>query len=440
MKDGNQNSVVNFGAAGWGTILYCLLMFFFYVGMVNDGTNALAPAVAANVAGSGASDPAVLQKVQGTILNLNGIAGMVGVIGFIFVGQVNQKIGARLTSAIFTIVAGVAYIVCGNATNLPVYFISMCFVVTGIMSAGYIAGGTLVATWFPKKKGIVMGYTTMGHNFASAFYVAILTGLISMFGNIKGGCIPIGIACILVGIAGALFIRNTPQERGLNPDNVSDEVYRREYDTDTSDDGGWTVGKLLKTKELWLAAITTGMFQICSVGVMSQLVTRNIRDFGMEQGKALTIMTIIALIGVVGSWLIGVIDDKIGTKRTMQLFGLWYCLALVVNVLANDKVGFLFYLSIFMIGMGIGGSANFTTSLPTSIFGRQGFDKVNSVIFPIQGLVTACCFLVNGVVTSVIGNLKMAYIIFAVVAILNVLLVTIVNEHKYNKDWQAAQK
>lgn len=440
MKDGNQNSVVNFGAAGWGTILYCLLMFFFYVGMVNDGTNALAPAVAANVAGSGASDPAVLQQIQGTILNLNGIAGMVGVIGFIFVGQVNQKIGARLTSAIFTMIAGLAYIVCGNATSLPVYFISMCVVVTGIMSAGYIAGGTLVATWFPKKKGIVMGYTTMGHNFASAFYVAILTGLISLFGNIKGGCVPIGIACILVGLAGALLIRNTPQERGLNPDNVSDEVYRREYDTTSSDDGGWTVGKLLKTKELWLAAVTTGMFQICSVGVMSQLVTRNIRDFGMEQGKALTIMTIIALIGVAGSWLIGVIDDKIGTKRTMQLFGLWYCAALIVNVLANEKVGFLFYLSIFMIGMGIGGSANFTTSLPTSIFGRQGFDKVNSVIFPIQGLVTACCFLVNGIVTSVIGNLKMAYIIFAVVAILNVLLVTMVNEHKYNKDWQAAQK
>lgn len=437
MKDGNKNSVVNFGAAGWGTIIYCLFMFFFYVGMVNDGTNALAPAVAANIAGADAAAD-VLTKVQGTILNLNGIAGIVGVLGFILVGQINRKIGARMTSAIFTIIAGVAYIVCGNATNLAVYFIAMCVVVTGIMSAGYIAGGTLVASWFPKKKGVVMGYTTMGHNFASAFYVAILTALIGVFGNIKGGCVPIGIACIILGIIGAFFIRNTPQERGLNPDNVSDEVYKNEYNTDSNDDGGWTVKKLLKTKELWLAAITTGMFQICSVGVMSQLVTRNIRDFGMEQGKALAIMTVIALIGVIGSWLIGVIDDKIGTKKTMQGFGIWYCAALIVNIAANEKVGFLFYLSIFMIGMGIGGSANFTTSLPASIFGRQGFDKVNSVIFPIQGLVTACCFIVNGVVTSVIGNLKVAYIIFAVVALINVLLVTLVNEHKYNKDWQAA--
>lgn len=423
-----KNSAFDFGAAGWGTILYCLFMFFFYVGMVNDGTNELAPTVAAN-----------LGCQTGTLLQLNGYAGMVGVVGFIIVGQINRKIGARATSAIFTVLSGIAYIVCGNAVNLPMYFISMCLVVTGIMSAGYIAGGTLVANWFPKKKGIVMGYTTMGHNFASAFYVTILTGLVSVFGNIRGGCVPIGIAAIVLGIIGAVFMRNTPQERGLNPDNVTDEVYKREYCTAEDADDGWTVRKLLKVKELWLAAITTGAFQICSVGVMSQLVTRNTRDFGMSMPSALAMMTVIALIGVVGSWLIGIIDDRIGTKRTMQLFGLWYCLALVFNII-SDRVGVTFFISILMIGMGIGGSANFTTSLPASIFGRQGFDKVNAVIFPIQGFVTAWCFVINGVVSNIIGNLKLAYVIFAVVALVNVALVTLVNEHKYNKDWQAGSE
>ncbi len=92
-----------------------------------------------------------------------------------------------------------------------------------------------------------------------------------------------------------------------------------------------------------------------------------------------------------------------------------------------------------MIAMGIGGSANFTTSLPTSIFGRQGFDKVNSVIFPIQGAITALCFLVNGVVQKMTGGeIKMAYLVFAAVALVNVVLVLIVNEHRFNRDWKAA--
>jgi len=432
MNNNQKAYSANFGKAGWGTIVYCLLMFFFYVGMVNDGTNALAPAVAKNIG-----------CLPGTIMQLNGFAGMVGVAGFIVVGQINRKIGARATSAIFTALAGVAYIICGNAVNLPMYFIAMCVVVTGIMSAGYISGGTLVAEWFPKKKGLVMGFTTMGHNLSSAFYVAILTGLIILFGNIRGGVIPIGVAAILLGIVGWIFIRNTPQERGMLPDNVSKEIYEEEYYTADDDgheiDGGWTTSKLLHTKELWLAAITTGFFQICSVGVMSQLVTRNIRDFGMSETKALAMMTVIALIGVFGSWLIGVIDDTIGTKKTMMYFGLWYAAALAFNFMSSS-VGLTFYISIFMIGMGIGGSANFTTSLPTSIFGRQGFDKVNSVIFPIQGFVTAWCFVINGIVTNVIGNLRVAYIIFASVALVNIVLVYLVNEHRFNRDFMAEQE
>ena len=422
-----KQSMNNFGI-GWGTILYCLLMFFLYVGMINDGTNVLAPAAAANCG-----------VEPGTIITMNGYAGMIAVIGFIIAGQINKKIGPRLTSAICLIISGVTYIGCGNATSVMLYTVCMTLCATGMMSAGYVAGGTLVANWFPKKKGIVMGYTTMGHNFASAFYVAFMRGLIETMGSMnKASWLP-GVAAIILGIVGFIFMRNTPQERGINPDNVSDEVYASEYDT-AEDDSDWTTIKLLKTKETWFAAIFTGLFQICSVGVMQQLVTRNIRDFGMTQGAALTLMTIVALIGVFGSWIIGVIDQKIGTKKTMQFFGIWYAAALVINVLAKGQVGLLFYLSILMIGMGIGGSANFTTSLPTSIFGRQGFDKVNSVVFPIQGFVTAWCFVVNGIVTNVIGNLSVAYIIFAVGAVIVSVCVTFVDEYKYNKDHKAELK
>ena len=241
MKDGNKNSVFNFGWAGWGTILYCMAMFWFYVGFVNDGSNITAPAVAEK-----------LGVASGTVLNMNSVAGIVGVIFFIIIGQINQKIGARLTSGIFTIVAGIGYIIIGNAPNLAVYTIAMCFVVGGIMSAGYIAGGTLVAQWFPKKKGVVMGYTTMGHNLASAFYVPLITFLVGRFGVGQGVMVP-AFAAIILGILGFLFIRNTPQERGLNPDNVSDQVYKTEYFLDkVEDNGGWTTKKLLSTKNFGL--------------------------------------------------------------------------------------------------------------------------------------------------------------------------------------------
>lgn len=424
-KKGSSSSVGGFGKAGWVIIIYCLLMFWFYVGMVNDGTNITAPAVAAK-----------LGVESGTVVSMGTISGIVGVIFFIGAGQINRKLGARLTSGICMIVAGAAYIGIGLSNSITMYTVCLCFVTGSVMSAGYIAGGTLVAEWFPKKKGIVMGYTTMGHNLASAFYVPFINALVSYFGITRGVVLP-AVLSICLGIVGLLFVRNTPQERGQYPDNVTEDVYKNEYFTAEVDaDGGWTTAKLLKTKELWLSAITTGLFQIVTVGVMSQLVVRN-QQLGFTQATSIKIMTVVALIGVFGSWVVGVIDQKFGTKKAMIGFALWYMVALILNL--TEKTVFI-YLSIFMIGMAIGGSANFTTSLPAAIFGRHGFSKVNSVVFPIQGFVTSMCFVINGLALNIGGSLRGAYVVYIGVLVINIFLISLVNEHKYNRDYYSDVK
>ena len=317
--DGNKSSVVNFGVQGWVTILYCLLMFWLYAGMVNSGSNVTAPAIAEKFG-----------ILPGTVLNMNTVAGVVGVIFFIVVGQINRVIGARITSGVCLIVAGLAYLGVGNAVNLAMYTVCMCIVVGGVMSAGYISGGDLVTQWFPKKKGIVMGYTTMGHNLASVAFVPLITLLVGRLG-IGNGVIPISVCAIVLGIFGLLLVRNTPQERGLNPDNVSDEVYRTEYFHGHEDPtGGWTTGRLLRCKETWLVAVTTGMFQICSLGVVSQMVLRNM-ELGFSREQATFILSLVALIGLVGSFFVGYMDERLGTKKSMLFFGIWYALSLLAN-------------------------------------------------------------------------------------------------------------
>lgn len=67
----NKTSVVNFGV-GWVVIIYCLLMFFLYVGMCNDGANITAPNVAYR-----------LGVANGDVMNMNSLAGIVGVVFFI---------------------------------------------------------------------------------------------------------------------------------------------------------------------------------------------------------------------------------------------------------------------------------------------------------------------------------------------------------------------
>ena len=419
-----KSELFGFGK-GWGTIIYCLLMFWFYAGMVNDSSNIVAPAIAEK-----------LGIPAGNVLNMGTVAAMVGVIFFFIMGAINRKIGARLTSFLCLILAGIGYFGMGHANSLLQYGVSLCICTIGAMSAGYIAGGALVAQWFPKKKGIVMGYTTMGHNMATGFFVPMITVLVARLGVANAVVIPAVLVCILA-VVGVLLMRNTPQERHINPDNVSDEVYRREYFNDEIDeDGGWTVKKLFSRRTFWLVAIASGGYQFVSTVIITQLVVRN-QEVGFTQTQAVAIMTILAFAGILGSWIIGAMDQKIGTKKTMIFFGIWYAAALLLEV---TEIRALVIVFLVMFALALGGSANFTTSLPAAVFGRHGFKKVNSVLFPIQVLVSSFGFMVNGNVLNATGSLRMSYVIAAIASLIVVVIVVFIKEHEYNRDFMTEEQ
>ena len=420
-----KNSLVDFGKAGWGVIIFCMAMFYFFVGFCTDGNNVSAPAAAAH-----------LGVDAGTILVRNSYAGLIGVVFYIAMSQLARKIGAKKVAAICLIIAGISFYFIGNPPSLLGYTIAYTFLIGSSMSSGYVAGGALVAKWFPKKKGLVMGYTTAGLNIASATWVLLMTKLSGVMTFEKAVIIPC-IAVVILGLIGLFFIKDTPQEAGQNPDNVSDEVYAKEYDTkNEAEDDRWTTGQLLRMKEVWTVGLATGILQLCSTGVMSQLVSRNI-ELGMDANKAVLMMTVIALVGIFGSWFIGVLDDKFGTKKTMMVFCLWYALAVFANVLGTT---WSMYLAVIMIGFSIGGSANFMSSFPASVFGRQGFEKMNSVVFPIQAIMTCVAFLINGIALKATGSLRGAFIVVACFALIDIFVVAITTDHKYNLDFQEEAK
>ena len=80
------------------------LIFFSNGGFFADGTNVIAPAVAER-----------LGVDRTIILNMNTVAGIVGVIIAIIAGQLNQRIGPAKVAAGCLILAGLGHIATGNA-------------------------------------------------------------------------------------------------------------------------------------------------------------------------------------------------------------------------------------------------------------------------------------------------------------------------------------
>jgi len=425
----SENTKSNFGK-GWLIIFYCMIMFWFLIGYSIDGQNIVISVFSAThwQELGFASDIALHAR----LLDLAMYAGFIGVIAYFVIGRICVKVGGRTLSAICLALAGASYIYYGHATTTMQYFVGLTLVTIFINGAAYIGGGNLVTQWFPKKKGLANGYTTMGHNLGSALYVPLIAALIGAFGMAKGMTVT-GIAGICIAVIAYLVVRNTPQERSMYPDNVTKEVYDREYaDMDETTTSRWTVAKLLKTPEMWLVAIIIGINQLVTTGVMSQLVARNM-EFGFSQAKAVSLMTVCALVGLVGSYGFGFIDQKLGVKTAVRGYLVWYIAALAINVTLNNAMGG--YICVAMIGIAIGAAANFMTSLPASVFGRHNFDLVYSIYFPIMEIVLMLNYKVNSLALTMTGSLRGAYVVFIVLLAVNLILISVLNTKKYNLDY-----
>ena len=415
-----------FGAWGWFLLIFGLLIFFSNGGFFADGTNVIAPAVAER-----------LNVDRSVILTMNSVAGIIGVVIAIIAGQVNQRIGPSKVAAGCLILAGLGHIATGNAVNVPMYLIAMCCVGGGLSAGSFVGIGTLVAMWFPKKQGQAMSVVAMGSNFGTMLFVPLLTVLVGSVGIAVSSLI-CGTVAVVVGVIGAVLLRNTPKERGLYPDNVTEAEFKANYSSAPPelDNSGWTTGKLLRTKETWLCALSTGFLMLAQMGIMTQLVARNM-EVGMNQALATGVMSAIAVIGVIGSVIIGRIVFKLGIKKAGVMTAVLYVVALLCNI---SGIMPLVWISLVIIGFLGAAAPNLMNSIPGSVFGRVGYAKVNSVVFPITNIIFMCNFAVNGIVQGLFHSISAVYIVFAVLALISLFLILAIQDHKYDQDYMAAHK
>ncbi len=418
--------VNNFGAKGWFLILYSLLALFVNVSMTIDGLNVALPLVTENN-----------QLDYDTCLSLGTVAGFVGIVLMFAIGKIREKVGSRLTSGVLLIVAGLTYcLMYLNASSTVMYGVAMSIMVAATQSCVYLCTGALQAQWFPRKRGVAVGISTTGANIGSAILVPLMTALTAAMGW-KMGLSVFGILSIALGILGLAVLRDNPMDAGYYPDNVSKEVYEKEYLVEQSASktayiSDWTVARLLTTKETYLAILVPAFMGLGLVGIVSQFVSRNV-SMGLSEPQAIGAMTVAAVFGMLGSYLFGVLDTKLGTKKGVIIYCIFFAVGIVMNILGSVHIAFV-YISIVMVGASLGGTTNFQISWPASIFGQLDYPTANTVVYPIMYCIISLNFAVNGFVLKVTGNLNVAYMIYAGLLLVAALIAGLTDSTKWNKD------
>ena len=402
----------NFGTKGWTVIGFEIVMLFFMTGITVDGLNTIVPMMAEYHSWN----PDVL-------LSISTPASIIALFACVLWAAFIEKAGLKKTTIITMVLAGISMIAYGNSVNIAMYAVSLVCIVTFINAFACNCGFAICANWFPTKKGIVMGITTIGMNLASALIYWILSGLSGQF-QISGALSILGGVVILLAILLGIFVKGTPEEAGCYPDNDPEiaAIIKAEEEGVKEMEKVSYVGAL-KNKYVWIFGLGAGCFGLATVGIMSQLVSYFMAARGYELTGALSMLTIAAVIGMIGSWAWGVVDQKLGTQKACLMFGI--CIAFLIAPPTPCM-----YIGLFMLGGAIGGNGNFLPSLAAQVFGRKDFNVSYACMNMINGIVRSCSFFVLAVLRSMTSGYTVPYMVFAVIAVIGGVLIVAVKEKK----------
>lgn len=145
-----------------------------------------------------------------------GLGGWIGVAAAIIFSIMAAKKGSRFMAVFGNVICGILCIIFATTKNMGVFLvIVVCLTfVSGNIQLNVVPNN-IMNIWFPHKKGLALGWASMGLPICTATIILILNAI----GNPQTAYIIIGIACFVVAVLSIFWAKDTPEEVGATPDN-----------------------------------------------------------------------------------------------------------------------------------------------------------------------------------------------------------------------------
>lgn len=366
--------------AGQALLLMLLGVFlmFFYAGLQTDHLNVLTPYLQATY---GWDDLAITNPVTA--------AAIVSIVLYLVAGAAYVKYGVRkiLVPSILLLALGCLGIALAGE-NYAIYAVSL-FVVRALVVPLLLGAFLLAANWFIKYRGRVLGVVTAGAPLFSIIGIGAMNWLANDVGlglNVYAVIAAILVAMVLVAAFG---IKDTPEESGLFPDGADHRPLSEEQDAGEP----ITVRQLLSEVRAWQLIVSYGILQFVIVAMMAYMAVRYI-SLGTPENvpnlfvsEALIWLSVGAASGIPMSYVIGWIDDKLGSIKASLVLNILFFFAVVpLAVMPVGGSDVLMVVWAFGVACMTGGVPTMHPCITTYVYGRKHFMAANKWIMTIQAI------------------------------------------------------
>jgi OFA family oxalate/formate antiporter-like MFS transporter len=266
-------------------------------------------------------------------------------IGMIFIGS---YVGGRLQDArgprIVALMGGVVYavgILLASFTNGEDDYWLLILgygVISGFgLGVAYIVPIAMLQKWFPDRKGLITGLAVGGFGFGAVLTSPVAQALIDRDpDDPTSAFLPLGIAYLVMSLAGASVFRNPPQGYavpGFEP--VTDAG-------GGSASGGkdYTQGEALRTPQWYLLTAILTLSVAAGISLISQAKASATDIAGYSVGGAAALVGVLAIFNGGGRIVWAAVSDYIGRMRTFAAILVLQGVCLILLPHASNMVLF----------------------------------------------------------------------------------------------------
>lgn len=357
-----------FGPKQIGLMVYTAILFLIGTSIIGGNNNTVYPMFA---------------EIRGWDINamnaVSGIACIMKAVGVVVLAGVVRKVGAKKLTIVTLVISAILLIIFGTTKSFPLFLVVMLAI--GFLGGGYEKNGgmTLTANWWPTKKGVVLGFTTMGIVAMNFVYVPQMPKLIGKFG-LGGSMTILAVILIVVAVIGAIAVKNTPEEAGEYPDG--DPTYAingaeitqmmKEYKSP------FTLGKVLSDRDTWFIGLGSAFAFLAVMSYIASAIPTMLA-YGYAYPAASAIFAVGGIMGIIGSFIFGVIDQKAGTKKAFILYFVFIIIGFIFTLLMPNGIGFCWAAGIIIFAAQ-GALCNLLPSYVATKYGRWDYTNGYQVI------------------------------------------------------------
>ncbi len=293
------------------------------------------------------------------------------------------------------------------------------FTALGLVAAGSMAGQTLIVKWFRARRGLALGWVTIGTSIGGFMLPPLAAYLLVELGW-RGAHVALGIGVVVVVVPVVWrVIRNGPEERGLAPESPPLEA-----------DGSfpdWTTSAILRSRYFW-SLILVLLPPLTAMSAVQMNLAPIARDLGVTAQPASFLMSVLAATMIGGKLFFGMMADR-WDHRALFLLSLGFMAMGLTLLVGGPSYPMLLVVSA-LLGLAAGGYLPLIGAVISRHFGAASFGRVRGLIAPFI-TVSAVGAPIAGTLRDLTGSYDAVLLVYLATLCLGVIAIVVLMRSRH---------